>query len=534
MYCLIKKNITFKKLMVFTHFHCTKQPFNYILMRTFTFTAVLLLLITNAFAQAPAIEWQKSLGGTNQEYAFCVRQTSDGGYIVAGETVSPVGGMITNNYGSYDCWVVKLDTTGALQWQKALGGSDYDRAYSVEQTADGGYIVIGMTYSNNFDVSGQYGTSDVWVVKLSTAGAIEWQKTYGGSSLDEGYSIKQTADGGYILSGVTFSTNGLAINGQGGWILKLSSTGTVQWQKTIGGYGCYLFSIQQTTDGGYVTAGYSNGPLGNTDFHIIKLDSAGTITWQKFYGGTASDYATSIQQTADGGYIVAGNTNSSNTDVTQNNGSDDYWIIKLDSTGALQWQKALGGAFSEFSGRSVQQTSDLGYIVCGYTNSNNGLVTGNHGDADYWVVKLDNSGSIAWQKTLGGTGTDWGQCIQQTADGGYIVAGTTGSYNGDVSMQYGDRDFWVAKLSPENLNKPDFTNENKVAIYPNPTKDFFKLSNYKNIQRIELYDINGKKLLSKNDVIDENISLQNFSKGVYPIKIYLTNGAIVADKIIKE
>jgi len=165
-------------------------------MRTFTFTAVLLLLITNAFAQAPAIEWQKSLGGTNQEYAFCVRQTSDGGYIVAGESVSPVGGMITNNYGSYDCWVVKLDTTGALQWQKALGGSDYDRAYSVEQTADGGYIVIGMTYSNNFDVYGKYGNSDVWVVKLSTAGAKEWQKTYGGSGLGEGKRIKETDEGG--------------------------------------------------------------------------------------------------------------------------------------------------------------------------------------------------------------------------------------------------------------------------------------------------------------------------------------------------
>lgn len=499
-------------------------------MKALTFSSVFFFLITTVFAQAPSIAWQKSLGGTNQEYGYCIKQTNDGGYIVVGESYSSPGGMITNNYGNYDCWVVKLDNTGAVQWQKNFGGSDYDRTNAVQLTADGGYILIGMTSSNNFDVSGYYGSYDVWVVKLSSTGVIEWQKPLGGSSAEEGLSIQQTTDGGYILCGYTFSTNGAVTSGTGGWIVKLNSTGTIQWQKSIGNY---MNSIQQTADGGYVVAGYTYGPLGNTDYHIVKLNNLGTTQWQKYYGGTSSDAAYSIQQTTDGGYIVAGETNSSNTDVTNNNGSFDYWILKLDGLGDLQWQKALGGSSYDY-GKSVQQTTDGGYIVCGYVNSTNGLITGNHGDADYWVVKLNNLGSVSWQKTLGGAITDWGQSIQQTTDGGYIVAGTSGSYDGDVTVQYGDRDFWVVKLNPDNLSTTNFSNVNKVSIFPNPTKDFFKLSNYDNIQKIELYDLNGKKLILKNDFEDEKISIQNFSKGVYSVKIHLDNGDIISDKIIKE
>ena len=499
-------------------------------MKVFTFTSLIFFLITTVFAQAPSIAWQKSLGGTNQEYGYCIKQTNDGGYIVVGESVSPVGGMISNNYGSYDCWVVKLDNDGMVQWQKSLGGSDNDRANDVQLTSDGGYIIVGFTYSNNFDVTGHYGNSDVWTVKLNSAGVIEWQKPLGGSSTDGGLSIQQTTDGGYILCGYTFSTNGAVTTGPGGWIVKINSTGTIQWQKSIGNF---MNCIQQTTDGGYIAAGYSNGPLGNTDYHIVKLDNLGTTQWQNYYGGTSSDAAYYIQQTTDGGYIVAGESNSSNTDVTQNNGSYDYWVLKLNSLGELQWQKALGGSSFDY-GKSIQQTTDGGFIVCGKINSNNGLVTGNHGDEDYWVVKLDNTGSVLWQKTLGGPGADWGQSIQQTSDGGYIVAGTTGSSTGDVTIQYGDRDFWVVKLNPDNLSTTDFSNANRVSIFPNPTKDFFKLSNYENIQKIELYDLNGKKLLFKNDFEDEKISMQNFSKGIYSIKIYLDNGDIISDKIIKE
>ncbi len=498
---------------------------------------ILLFLISSfGFTQVPSIEWQKSLGGTNQEYAYCIKQTNDGGYIVAGESVSPVGGIITNNYGSYDCWVVKLNNAGVVQWQKSLGGSDYDRAYTIQQTADGGYVLVGTTSSNNFDVTGHYGSSDIWVVKLNSVGVIEWQKALGGSSVDEGFSIQQTSDGGYVLCGVTFSTNGLVTNGQGGWILKLNNLGTLQWQKKIGSFGCFMNCIQQTTDGGYIAAGYSNGPLGNTDYHIVKLDNLGIIQWEKYYGGTSSDYAYFIQQTNDGGYIVAGDTNSTNTDVTQNNGSTDYWILKLNSIGELQWQKALGGSSFDY-GKSVQQTTDGGFIVCGNTNSNNGLVTGNQGDTDYWVVKLNNLGSVLWQKTLGGSGTDNGQSIQQTSDGGFIIAGTTGSSNGDVTIQNGDRDFWIVKLSAANLSNNNFSNINEVNIFPNPTKNQIIIQSSENTNeyfQYEIIDSMGRIIKSGNSKFNENINIEYLEVGNYVIQIKDEKNQTKSKKLIKK
>lgn len=498
-------------------------------MKTFFINSFLLLII-NIYAQAPSIEWQKSLGGGGQDYAKFIRQTSDGGYIVVGETVSS-NGMITNNYGSYDCWVVKLNSTGALQWQKSLGGSDYDSAYSVSETSEGGFVIIGNTESNNFDVTGHYGNFDAWVVKLSSAGNIEWQKTYGGSSTDYGLSIQQTTDGGYILSGSTFSTNGVFSTGQGGWIIKINNLGVIQWQKKIGSFQSYIYSVLQTNDGGFIAAGTSNGPLGNTDYHIVKLNSNGVIQWEKYYGGTSSESAKQIQQTTDGGYIVIGSTNSSNTDVTQNNGSTDFWVIKLDSLGILQWQKTLGGSSHDY-GDSIHQTTDGGFVVCGYTSSTNGMITGNHGYLDYWVVKLNNLGNVLWQKALGGSGDDQGISIRQTSDDGFIVAGSTGSSNGDVTNLYGDRDFWIVKLSPDNLSLNEFANSNDLKIYPNPVKNILQIQSELKIIKLEVFDITGRSLI-ENKLIENKIDLTNLLKGNYILKVYTQKG-IINSTIVKE
>lgn len=295
-----------------------------------------------------------------------------------------------------------------------------------------------------------------------------------------------------------------------------------------------MHSVRQTADGGYVAAGFANGPIGGSDYHIVKLNSAGTTQWQKYYGGTSVDVAASIEQTTDGGYVVGGTTNSSNTDVTQNNGTDDYWVLKLNSLGNLEWQKALGGStFDE--GKSVQQTADGGFVICGKANSNNGLVTGNHGAADFWVVKLDSAGSLTWQKSLGGSGTDWGQSIRQTIDGGYIVAGSTGSfYNGDVTINYGDRDFWVVKLGPENLGMPHFSDLNAVRAYPNPVQDFIQISNVQDVKAIALFDLSGRKVHQQHDVKEGGIAVQDLPKGVYLLQISLLNGETVSEKMIKE
>jgi uncharacterized delta-60 repeat protein len=360
-----------------------------------------------------AAQWAKTYGGSDSEGAYSIQQTSDGGYIVAGETES-------FGAGNFDLWVLKLDSSGNIQWQKTYGGSDRDWAYSIQQTSDGGYIVAGETYSFGA------GDSDFWVLKLDSSGNIQWQKTYGGTDYDSANSIQQTSDGGYIVAGGTDSFGA----GWGDfWVLKLDADGNIQWQKTYGGTdGDRARSIQQTKDGGYIVAGhtYSFG-AGYSDFWVLKLDANGNIQWQKTYGGSNWDWANSIQQTSDGGYIVAGRTWSFGA------GWGDFWVLKLDADGNVQWQKTYGGISSDWA-HSIQQTSDGGYIVAGETYSFGA------GSADLWVLKLDSSGNIQWQKTYGGTDYDSANSIQQTTDGGYIVAGVTESFGA------GNFDLWVLKL----------------------------------------------------------------------------------------
>ncbi len=414
------------------------------------------------------IQWQKCLGGSAPDYGYSIQQTSDGGYIVAGYTRSN-DGNVTDNHGDYDYWIVKLNSLGNIIWQKCLGGSSRDEAYSIQQTSDGGYIVAGYSSSNDGDVSGNNGYRDYWIVKLNSLGNIIWQKCLGGSSRDEAYSIQQTSDGGYIVAGFTQSNDSGDVSGNNGyrdyWIVKLEDLGndaTITWQKCLGGSDAdYAKSIQQTSDGGYIVAGYTeSNDSGNVsenhgwnDYWIVKLEDLGndaTITWQKCLGGSSWDEAYSIQQTSDDGYIVAGKTNSNDGDISgDNHGNWDYWIVKLNSLGTIIWQKCLGGSEWDVA-HSIQQTSDGGYIVAGYTWSNDGDVSENHGNLDYWIVKLNSLGNIIWQKCLGGSSRDEAYSIQQTSDGGYIVAGFTESNDsGDISGDNHENwDYWIVKTAP--------------------------------------------------------------------------------------
>ncbi len=413
----------------------------------------------NAAASAfVSLEWQKCLGGSDWDDAYSIQQTTDGGYIVAGGPESN-DGDVSGNHGFDDYWVVKLSSSGTLEWQKCLGGSDLDNAQSIQETTDGGYIVAGFTNSNDGDVSGNHGGFDSWVVKLSSSGALEWQKCLGGIGFEWAQSIHQSTDGGYIVAGLTNSNDG-DVSGNHGesdyWVVKLSSSGALEWQKCLGGSDWdNAYSIQQTTDGGYIVAGKTSsndgdvsGNHGESDSWVVKLSSSGALEWQKCLGGSDWDNAYSIQQTTDEGYIVAGSANSNDGDVSGNHGESDYWVVKLSSSGSLEWQKCLGGSGSE-GASSIQQTTDEGYIVAGSANSNDGDVSGNHGESDYWVVKLSSSGSLEWQKCLGGSGSEGASSIQQTTDEGYIVAGSANSNDGDVSGNHGEYDSWVVKLAPE-------------------------------------------------------------------------------------
>jgi uncharacterized delta-60 repeat protein len=368
--------------------------------------------------------WAKSYGGTDYDYAWSIQQTTAGGYIVAGYTYS---------FGASedDFWVLKLSSGGAVSWQKRYDGGDDDYATSIQQTSDGGYIVAGHTTSFGA------GDSDSWVLKLNSSGTVAWQKRYAGANEDWAVSIQQTSDEGYIVAGITDSFGA----GSGDfWVLKLRAdgtliddgTGTAAWQKRYGGAnGDGAWSIQQTGDGGYIVAGTTSsfGAVG-LDFWVLKLNSDGTVAWQKRYGGGNDDRVLSIQQISDGGYIVAGYTSSFGAGLT------DFWVLKLNSDGTVDWQNAYGGAADDYAS-SVQQTSDDGYIVAGVTYSFGA------GSGDFWVLKLNSSGTVAWQKTYGGVSKEEATSIQETRDGRYIVAGYTYSFGA------GGYDFWVLRLDSD-------------------------------------------------------------------------------------
>jgi hypothetical protein len=362
------------------------------------FVPVLLTLLLGA---ADGATWTKTYGGFNAEYWGLIRQTEDDGYILGGYSAS-------FGSGGYDIWVVKLNGDGSIAWQKSYGGQEQDSINSIDQTSDGGYIVAGTSLSF---AQGEYAA---WLLKLDPNGNVQWQKSYGGNVEDWINSVQQTPDGGYIAAGGTSSSGAGKYDA---WILKLDSNGSVQWQKTYGGNDDdWINKIQCTADGGYIAAGMTKSfGEGDQDIWLLKLESSGGIEWEKTYGGTGTDAALSIQQTSDLGYVAAGYT------VSFGAGKQDVWVLKLASDGVPEWQRALGGQEDDMV-YSIQQTLDGGYVAAGHTSSFGA------GSNDQWLLKLDSGGNIDWQKTFGGGNSEHAYSAEQTLDGGYILSGITDSF----------------------------------------------------------------------------------------------------------
>lgn len=431
---------------------------------------VMLVVVSQGWAQPPNTLWTRTFGGTNIDVGYSVLQTRDSGYIIAG---------YTRSYGTIsgrNVWLVKTDPSGNHQWNNTFGGNADEEGYAVRQTTDGGYIIAG--YTKSFGGGG----SDVYIIKTDTAGNRVWDRTFGGTQDDEAYDIQRTTDGGYIVAGATSS---FGAGSRDAWLIKVDSSGNERWRKTLGGLSSDgARSVQQTSDGGFILTGwtYSYGPGAVGNAWLVKTDTLGNIAWHKWFGAADVDRGYGVQQTSDGGYILTGYTASFGA------GLDDMLLIKTDSIGNEQWTRTFGGSGRDY-GNAVRQTSDGGFIVVGYT------LSFGSGSDDVWVVKTDLQGNQLWSATYGGSASDVGYSIDQTSDGGYIITGYTLSYGAGV------HDVWLIRLASDVTTVDEtraLTRDfHLLQNYPNPFNPRTTISYWLDSRafvRLGVYDLLGREV----------------------------------------
>ena len=545
---------------------------------------LLLFILLPFLIYSQDILWEKSYGGIHADYLFDAQPTADYGFILAGSSLSnKTGNKTDNNHGDLDYWIWKMTEKGELDWQKSIGGKGFDLLQSIKGTRDGGFILGGTSSSgNSFEKKEDCkGLTDFWVIKLDASGNEQWQRTIGGDGQDELLCAFQTKDGGYILGGSSSSspssiTNvkaegkmaesstidlyGKSEKSRGNmdyWVVKLDKQGVIEWQKTYGGrYADLLRSMEQTTDNGYILAGYSNSPLsgdktdgnkGVGDYWIVKIDDIGAIQWQKTYGADGDDQPYVIHQTTEGGYIVGGNSNSKNA-LTSLGGivanGTDFWVLKLDAEGGVIWSKTYDFGKVDIL-TSLVENKDHTYLIGGYAKAESrqstvgqvakmaGVGKDKEGINDYIALKIDENGEEFWNKTVGSSGEDILRKLIETRDGGYLMAGTSNSNSSmDKNSNIGGNDFWVVKLKDKaKIEKVKAS----IEAIPNPVVTYTNvIIGYDfNDGTASVIDILGRvlqnfKISSRTVPVD----LSHYAEGIYIIKIQ-TDVKTESVKVIK-
>lgn len=509
----------------------------------FAIQLVFLLSTTLMYSQTPTVEWKKTIGGTLDENLYEIIQTSDGGFVFVGQSTSNDFDIV-GNYGNADVSVIKLNASGNIVWQKHFGGTLTDESFSVLQTTDLGYIIAGSTQSNDLDISLNHGSFDAWVLKIDALGSLQWEKTYGGTQSDGFQSIEATNDNGFIAVGHSYSSNGNVTNNYGSmdaWVVKINNLGNIVWQKNFGGSDVdYFYDIKKTNDNKYILVGETNSTdvditnvYGSYDAWIIKIDNLGNVEWKNSFGGSNYDSFKSIDITTDNSIIVSGYSHSTDGIAITNNSNIGSWIMKFSASGAVNWCKFIGGTNEEAS-NSVCVTNTDEILVGNFTLSNNGNVSVNYGTHDFWLVKLDILGNIIWEKSYGGTNQDVLYSILESSDNDYVIAGTSLSNDVDLVQNYGSTDFWILKLNNENLSSESFINSNNY-IFPIPSKNDISLRSDDTIEQITIYDLSGKLVFEEKNINSKSktINISNLITGNYIVKMK-TNVGVNFVKFIKN
>ncbi len=412
--------------------------------------------------QPVTIAWKKTLGGSGNDLALGAIPAQGGGQLVFGRTTSNNNGDVSQNHGAVDMWLVKLNDDGTKAWEKTFGGTGDEVAAAAAQTNDGGFVVTGYTASHSTgDVGANHGGLDYWVIKISSTGALQWQKTLGGNGDDWPQAIAVTTEGRIAITGYTKSNNtgdvGANHGGEDLWLAILENNGNLAWQKVLGGNGSEIGrALVPVADGGLVVGGTStsnnNGDVpmakGSIDFWVMRMDKNGQLNWNKTYGGNNIEELFGLAGGTGNTILATGSTRSNNGDVTGAKGSDDTWLVQIDlANGQLKWQKTFGGAGAD-AARAITVTPAGKILLAGYSYSNNsGDVGVNNGAGDFWVLALQANGDVIWKKLLGGNDEEQAFGVSLSGQNGFVVCGYTHSHNtGDVGANHGNSDWWVVRL----------------------------------------------------------------------------------------
>jgi hypothetical protein len=414
-------------------------------------------LTTASAASAPGTSFIKTYSATSYEAATCIRQTTDGAFVFSAITASTNPDSAGYD-GNIDSWVVRLNTNGTEKWKKRIGGSGYDYLNCIQQISDGGFIACGVTESNNGNISGNHGSKDAWVTKIDAKGNVKWSKCFGGTKDDSFNSVIQTADGGYLCCGSTNSTDG-NISGQSGvvdgWAVKLSSLGALQWQKCIGSGSRYnvFDQVIQTSDKGYMLCGTRRIlDDSSNDIWLVRLLANGNVSWEKAYGGSEEETSCAMAQAYDGSFTIACSSKSKDGNVSGNHGNYDIWVFKVSSSGVFAWGKSIGGS-SVDNLNAIDRTLDGGVILAGGSISTNGDIGSAKGGYNAWLIKLSATGAIQWKKAFCSTKSDISSGVVQTKEGGYVLCGATEGKDGDFSINKGNLSAFVISLKRDTQYK---------------------------------------------------------------------------------
>ena len=509
----------------------------------------------------------KRYGGSAGNSCRSIIPTQDGGYFIGGSSNSEISGVKTEGVIGFndDYWVIKTDSQGTIEWQKTIGGGRFF-AFSeefgevlnvVRQTSDGGYLLGGSSDSPIFGnkTEATYGLEDFWIVKLDSTGNILWQKDIGGDSADDLYVLETTNDGGCILGGQSYS--GISGNkteeSRGSydyWVVKLDALGTIEWQKTIGGTETdTLSSIVVLENGNYLLAGFSVSNIsgektenskGAGDFWVLELDNQGAILWQKTIGGTDGDLLYKAIKTNDGFLLGGISTSNISFDKTENSRGDrDYWIVKINNEGTILWDKTYGGNDSD-SLYDLQSSPNGGFVLVGvsYSPVSGDKTKPNFGICDGWVVRVNDDGNLLWQKSIGGIYEDGFNQVRVLPDNSIILSGSLYSpISGNITApKYGVEDYLFVKLAPETLETVPFSLANCI-VYPNPTTDNVTVA-FKDFQKkveVSVVTVLGQ-IVQENafyNVTKIRLDL-NGAKGIYFVNVVNENNEKGVFKVVKE